>query len=123
RDRRAGRPYGVAAVKAVGRVHGNAAHDVVADVGLDLEDHEPISARHLEGLEELRLLTRLELDVDHGADDLGDPALRRFFLRRLRLPFRLRHSELLPQVELTAWVPLTISISSVVMPACRTLFA
>ena len=76
------------------------------------------SSRDLQGLEQLRLVAGVELDVDDGADHLADPS----FARRLScsasalgLAFVFCHqsSSLIPQLAASA--PLTISISSVVM--------
>src|SRR5579872_2908221 len=118
--------HGVTSVDPVGRVHGHAAHDVVADVRFHLEHDGPaVCALELQRLEELGLVSGVELHVDDRADHLADATLARALLFGLwRFRFCLCHLQLLPQLEpLTASEPLTISMSSVVMPACRTLFA
>jgi hypothetical protein len=123
-DRSAGRPGRVAAAKAVGGVHSNRAHHVVADRALDLEHDDPAVLRcDLERFEQLWLLAGRELDIDHGANDLADVSVLGFLLV-LRCLFGFRHRFALLQLDARmASAPLTISISSVVMPAWRTLFA
>ena len=63
-----------AAAATVGRGHGDAAHDVVAEVLGDLEDDVDVlrSVLQLDGVEDVGQVARLEADVDHGAEDLGD---------------------------------------------------
>ena len=67
---------GHAAGEAVGRVHGQGAHPVVADVLLDLDDEVgAVAAVDAEGVVDGGQLVGRELDVDHGADDLDDASL------------------------------------------------
>ena len=73
RDRRAGVDGGGAAAQAVGRVHREAAHPVVAEVLLDLGDERLVAVRDLDRVEQLRQVAGRELDVDDGADDLRRP--------------------------------------------------
>ena len=68
-----------AAHEAVGRVHGDGAHDAFTEVLRDLE-HEVVLLAvdrglvSVSALRMLRQLARRELDVDDGSDDLGDLA-------------------------------------------------
>ena len=119
RDGRAGRDHLVAAPETVCGVHGDAAHDVVADSALDLEhDDSPALGTDLESLEELGLIAGRELDIHNCANDLADLAVTSLALRwRHRFPLGYLSAARM------ASAPLTISISSVVMPAWRTLFA
>ena len=64
-----------AAHEAVGRVHGDGAHRVLADVLLAFEHHAlAVGAHYLKGVVDLREggFTVLKIDIDHGADDLCD---------------------------------------------------
>ena len=102
RDRRARGSDGITAAETVGRVHRDAANRVVASVGFDLEhDLSAVLSRDLQCFEQLGLVTRLELDVDHGADDLADVALTPCLAVApgLGLRFRRCHLDLLPQFE------------------------
>ena len=80
RDRAAGVDDFHAAHHGVGRRHGDRAHLVAADVLLHFDGRrgsvEPSRrrARDLERVVELRQMLRLELDVEHRADDLNDLA-------------------------------------------------
>ena len=61
--------------EAVGGVHGDGTHRVLADVLLALEHHAPaVGADYLKGVVDLREvgIAVLEVDVDHGADNLCD---------------------------------------------------
>ena len=71
RDRLAGVDHFLAADEALGRVHGDGAHRVLAEMLRDLED-EPVAA--VLGLERVqnRRQVPVELDVDHRAGDLRD---------------------------------------------------
>src|SRR6266566_4132353 len=83
-----------------------------------------VAGLDLERLEQLRLLSRRKLDVDHGADHLADMTFLGRLLLCFRCVFRLGHLSALPQLDARmASAPLTISMSSVVIPAWRTLFA
>jgi hypothetical protein len=120
----------VAAPEPVGGIHGDAPDDVVPDRALDLEHHRPpFLGLDLERLEKFRLVARCERDVDHRADDLAHVTDARLLLVRgwmLRARGLLGLGHFLPLVQLDARIasaPLTISISSVVMPAWRTLLA
>jgi hypothetical protein len=60
----------------VGGVHRDAADGGVANLLLDFEDDGILTvARHFERLQDLGQIAGRELDVDDGADDLGDLAL------------------------------------------------
>ncbi len=74
RDRRAGVGHLLAAGEAVGGVHGDGAHGVLAQVLGDLE-HQALAV--VVGLQrgEDRRQFAFEGDVDDGADDLGDGAV------------------------------------------------
>jgi hypothetical protein len=78
RDRRAGVGDRLTADQAVGGVHGDGAHGVLAEV-LGHFEHQPVltpggvGVGGLERVQDLRQVA-LELHVDHGADDLGDAA-------------------------------------------------
>jgi hypothetical protein len=77
-DRLPGALHLHAAAQAVGRAHGDAAHDAVAELLLDLEREsllgEALLARVLEQQRVVDVRQRLarELDVDHRADALHD---------------------------------------------------
>ena len=80
RDGAAGVADGHAADQAVGRVHGDGADGVLAEVLRDLEGEVVLGARdagvrQLEGVQDLGQLAVGELDVDDGADDLDDLAV------------------------------------------------
>jgi hypothetical protein len=68
------------ALHAVGRLHRDRAHAVLAQVLLDLEDdvdrRRALAARrhHVDRVIDRRQLPVLELDVDDRADDRDDPA-------------------------------------------------
>ena len=72
-DLRAGGGDALAAGQAFGRVHGDGADDVLAEVLGDLEDEAVAVIVGLERGEDRRKLA-LERDVDDGADDLRDRA-------------------------------------------------
>src|SRR5712692_4335039 len=118
RDRRTRGDHLVASSKAIGGVHGDALHHVVSDRTRDLEHHRLAVLLHdLEGLVKLRLLSRRKGHVDDSSDHLPDFPFPRPLLG-------VRHaSPLYVYVARSASAPPTISISSVVMPACRTLLA
>src|SRR5438445_721922 len=80
-DRHGDRPAGVAdrhaAHQTLGRVHRDAAHGALAEVLRHLDDEVVLAVvdRRIgdrEGVENLRQLAVLELDVEDGADDLRD---------------------------------------------------
>ena len=73
-DRLAGVDHLLAAHQAFGRVHGDGAHGVLAEMLGDFE-HEPVAV--IVGLERVQDLRQLlgELHVDHGAHDLAHLAL------------------------------------------------
>src|ERR1700723_271925 len=77
RDRRAGVGHLGAPDQAVGGLHGDRAHDVVADVLLDLERQRPGLVLqhdvHVQREVDLRQVLGRELDVHDGAGDPGDP--------------------------------------------------
>ena len=71
RDRRAGVGHFLAAHQTFGRIHGDGAHGVLAEVLRDLE-HEPIAVvLGLERIQNLRQVT-VELHVDDGARHLAE---------------------------------------------------
>ena len=72
-DRRAGVGHGLAAHETFGRVHRDAAHRDLAEMLGDFE-HQAVAV--VGGLERVQDLGQVavELDVDDGADDLGDAA-------------------------------------------------
>ena len=76
RDRRAGVDRTAhAAAAAVGRRHGHAARDVVAEVLAHLEVSRSCARRRdLQRVVDRGQLPGRERDVDHGAEDLDDPA-------------------------------------------------
>ena len=101
-DLRAGRVDDLAAGEAVGRVHGDRADDVLAEVLRDLEDQAVAAIVGLERREDRRKLA-FEGDVDDGADDLATRPVRLLgvpgvpsevdasaFLARLRVLVRRR---------------------------------
>jgi len=63
-----------AALQAVGGLHGDGAHSVLAQVLLHFGDDVDLLALDvgldLQGVVDRRQVPALELDVDHGADDL-----------------------------------------------------
>ena len=77
-DRRPGVDHLGAADQAVGGLHRDRAHDVVADVLLDLEGQRPgLLPQHdvdVQRKVDLRHVLGRELDVHDGAGDPGDPA-------------------------------------------------
>ena len=80
RDGGAGVAHFHAADEAVGGVHRDGADGVLAEVQRDLEGQVVLGGRdagvrHLEGVQDLRELAPLELDVHDGPDDLDDLAL------------------------------------------------
>ena len=72
-DLRAGRRHRLAAGEAVGRVHGDGANDILAEVLGDLEHQAVAVVVGLERREDRRQVA-FEGDVDDGADDLADAA-------------------------------------------------
>ncbi len=72
-DLRAGRADRLAAGQAVGRVHGDGADDILAEVLRDFEDQAVAAIVGLERGQDRRQLA-FERDVDDGADDLADAA-------------------------------------------------
>ena len=73
-DRLAGVDHLLAAHQPFGRVHGNRAHGVLAEMLGDFE-HQPVAV--IVGLERVQNLGKLigELNVDHGAHHLAHMAL------------------------------------------------
>ena len=65
-----------AALHAVGRLHRDGAHPVLAEVLLDLRDDVdlPVRRRHAQRVVDLRKMAGVELDVDDRPDDLNDLA-------------------------------------------------
>ena len=107
RNRRAGVGDFLAAHQAFGRVHGDGAHGVFAQMLRDFE-HEAIAVvRRLQRVQNLRQMP-VELHVDDGADDLGD-APRGLDCRAMFRP-RLFNRQ-------SASAPEMISISSLVIIA------
>ncbi len=87
RDRAAGVAYFLAAHEAFGRVHGDGAHGVLAEVLGDLE-HEAIAlVRRLERVENCRQMT-VELHVDDGARDLANATNLICHFRLQQMSFR-----------------------------------
>ena len=86
RDGRAGVGHLHAAGHAVGGAHGHRAHLVLADVLLHLggeaDGHGARRVLEGEGVVDLGQVLRLELDVEHRADDLDDAADVLLGLRR-----------------------------------------
>ncbi len=72
-DRRARIVDGLAANEAFRNVHGDAAHGVLAEMLGDFEDEAVGAVHRLERVQDLRQVA-VEMHVDNGADDLGDPA-------------------------------------------------
>ena len=72
-DLRAGGGDFLAAGEAVGRVHRDRAHDILAEMLRDLEDQAVAVVVGLERREDRRQIA-FERDVDDGADDLADAA-------------------------------------------------
>src|SRR6516162_2600432 len=73
RDRRAGRLYRESAPQSLGGAHGDSAHDAIAELLLHLE--REVDILQLQRLIDLRNRLARKLDVDDGADDLGDLSL------------------------------------------------
>ncbi len=68
-----------AALQAVGRLHRNRSNPVLSQMLLDLDDDVDRIAAGSRGLDAERMvdfgkMSRFELDVDHGPDNLDDPA-------------------------------------------------
>src|SRR5260370_36546272 len=103
RYRGSGRLHGEAALQPFRRAHGDGAHHAVAQLLLHLE--RQVHVLELERLVDLGDGFARKLDVDDGADDLGDPSLGS------------GHGTF-PQ---TAAAPPTISESSFVIAAWRAL--
>src|SRR5207237_5900140 len=111
---------------AVRRVHRDAADRAVPHLLLYLEDDLAggvLLGGHDDGVQQVRQLPAWELHVHHGADHPADPAGRGLLsglcsLRHLASPERA-------QREVSCWAaaPPTISSSSAVIVAWRTLFA
>lgn len=68
---------GLATHQALGAVHGDGAHGVVAQVLRDLEHEARRVALHLEGVEDGGQAAGRERHVDHGANDALDLATGR----------------------------------------------
>ena len=75
-----------AAHQTIGAVHCNAAHHVIAGVLCHLDHQLFAVVVDLDGVEQLRQLAILKLDVQHRADDLEHLA-DMFFGHRLQLLF------------------------------------
>jgi hypothetical protein len=121
RDRLTGVEHRRAADDAVGRLQGDGADHVVADVLGDLEGQRPLLPAErnldLQGVVDLGHRLDRELDVDDGARDAGDPARRR---GRCGLFYGSSHggSHSLPaDVSASAFAPPTISLISCVISA------
>ncbi len=83
-DRLAGVHHLLAAHQTFGRIHGDGAHGILAEMLGDFE-HEAVAViLRLERIQDLRQLI-FELHVDHGAHDLAHMAHRAFIGRDLRL--------------------------------------
>ena len=88
RDRLAGVRHLLAAHEALGRVHGDGAHGVLAQVLGHLEDEPLVAVLGLERIQDCRQVA-IELHVDDGAHDLADTTdyvgchCSRFLLLRL----------------------------------------
>ena len=63
----------LAAHQAFGDVHGDGAHGVLAEMLGDFEHQAVAMVVGLQRVQDRRQVA-VELDVDHGADDLGDAA-------------------------------------------------
>ncbi len=72
RDRLAGVGDFVTAHQAVGRVHGDGAHRVLAEMLRDLQNQAVAVIVGLQRVQDRRQVAALELNVDDGAGDLGD---------------------------------------------------
>ncbi len=93
RDRRAGGVHRQAALQAFGGTHGDGAHHAVAELLLHFE--RQVDVRQLQRLVDVRNRLARKLDVDDGADDLGNLALAgsghgAYFLSPKPLPRRRR---------------------------------
>ena len=105
-----------AALHAVGRLHRDRAHPVLAEVLLHLDDDVDRAGQFRvlgddpQGVVDFRKVARLELDVDDGADHLDDLADVLFSHSGLSVSYY------------SAWAPDTTSMISRVMAAWRTLF-
>ena len=73
RDRAAGVGDGLAAHQAFGRVHGDGANGVLAQMLRHFEDEAVAAVHRLERVQDFRKVA-IEGDVDDGAGDLGDAA-------------------------------------------------
>ena len=71
RNRRAGIGDFLTAHQAFGRIHGDGANGIFAQMLRDFENEAIALVRRLEGVQNLRQLP-VELHVDDGADDLSD---------------------------------------------------
>ena len=115
RDRIAGVDHFLAAHQTFGRVHCDAAHVVLAEMLGDLEHQAGAVVDRFERVEDRRQVA-VELDVDDGADHLGDAAggIRniRHFLSSFNHSSRMRDG-----LDQSASAPEMISISSLVIIA------
>ena len=130
-DRRAGIGHLGAPDQAVGGLHRDRAHDVVADVLLDLERQRPGLVLkhdvHVQRVVDLRQVLGRELDVHDGAGDPGHTAGARGGLAAFGFVFYGRGHVFLTHwfalAPASALAPPTISLISWVISACRALFA
>lgn len=72
--------HGLSADQTIGGLHGNGAHLVATQVLGDLEHDANVTVEHLEGVEDAGQVAAglgvdLELNVDDGANDLGDASV------------------------------------------------
>ena len=72
-DRGAGVAHRLAAHQTVGNVHGDAAHRILAEMLGDFENEALAVIGGFQRVQNFRQVA-FELDVDDGADDLGDMA-------------------------------------------------
>ncbi len=107
-----------AANQTVGRLHGDGAHTAFADVlrhfggDIDLSRNVVAFAGYANGVVDLGNVTFGKLDFDGGSGDLDYAAFNQSICRHKETPVNLY----------SAAAPLTISIISRVMLACRTRF-
>ena len=115
-----------AALHAVGRLHRDGAHAVLAEVLLDLDDDvdRPGAARpsrlDAHGVVDRRQVAVRELDVDDRADDLDD--LADVLCCSANLPLAARLHSVPGSLSYSACAPDTTSMISRVIAAWRTLF-
>ena len=110
----------LAAGQALGAVHGNGAHGLLAQMLSDFQ-HQLVAL--IFGVQRVQDLGQMpvELHVDHGAHDLGDLAGLHIFLRCHVFPssIRPRCPGRIPGPRYRASAPEMISISSLVIFAWR----